>query len=203
MGLPYLSLIRRSNYIITTLKLFHHQITNATSKFYSSSLFSHLKHFLTLINFFNNTINHDHEDDHDHDHDHRRPPPSLVAVPAVFFITAGESIKKRIPMMPYNTLLEKSNTGSSPPPSSSCNYCIVCMNEIEGKEEVRVPINCCHVFHKECLDAWVDQGQPSCPLCRSKLLAQNQDDDDDDDDPWRKERMMYLFGDDYLFGHHN
>ncbi|XP_030501986.1 RING-H2 finger protein ATL54-like [Cannabis sativa] len=200
MGLPYLSLIRRSNSIVTTLKLFHHQITNATSKFYSSPLFSHLKHFLTLINFFNNTINHDY--DHDDQNDDHRPPPSLVAVPAVFFITAGESIKKRIPMMPYNTLLEKSNIGSSPPsPSSSCNYCIVCMNEIEGKEEVRVPINCCHVFHKECLDAWVDQGQPSCPLCRSKLLAQNQD--DDDDDPWRKERMMYLFGDDYLFGHHN
>ncbi|XP_062074832.1 brassinosteroid-responsive RING protein 1-like [Humulus lupulus] len=136
----------------------------------------------------------------DHDDDHDRPPPSLVAVPAVFFM--AESIKKQLPAMPYSSLVEKSSTRSS----SCLTSCIVCMNEIECKEEVRVPINCRHVFHKECLDAWIDQGQPSCPLCRSKLLPSSenhQDEDQDGHDPWRKERMLYLFGDDYLFEQHN
>merc|ERR1719171_2631104 len=29
----------------------------------------------------------------------------------------------------------------------------------------------CHVFHHQCLRAWVDRGNDSCPLCRGKLTA--------------------------------
>ncbi|PON83675.1 43kDa postsynaptic protein [Trema orientale] len=146
--------------------------------------------------------------DHHHD-DHDRPSPLLVAVPVLFI---AESIKKQLPAMSYSSFVEKSSTRALSSSSSSSSgsadgvNCIVCMNGIDGRQEVRVPFNCRHVFHRECLDAWVDQGQATCPLCRSKLLpstSQNHDDHQNEfgseGDPWRKERMVYLFGDDYLF----
>ncbi|RVW60946.1 hypothetical protein CK203_049270 [Vitis vinifera] len=51
-------------------------------------------------------------------------------------------------------------------------HCLVeCMKGAAPGEsqEVRELGNCCHVFHKECIDIWMDQGQGTCPLCRSKL----------------------------------
>ncbi|KAJ4777190.1 RING zinc finger protein-like [Rhynchospora pubera] len=30
--------------------------------------------------------------------------------------------------------------------------------------------NCSHLFHKECIDNWVDLGKVTCPLCRALLL---------------------------------
>ena len=173
-------------------------------------LFAHLKHFLILL-VFSQCNHHDHGHDHNHHHHQNRPSPSLVAVP-VFFL--AESIKKQLPVMSYCNFVEKRSTRSS---SSEIGksitdgvICIVCMNGIEGSQEIRVPFNCCHVFHRDCLDAWVDQGQATCPLCRSKLLpcrsSQNHDDQDEfgsERDPWRTERMVYLFGDDCFVGDQN
>ncbi|WP_422615257.1 RING finger domain-containing protein, partial [Corynebacterium parakroppenstedtii] len=31
--------------------------------------------------------------------------------------------------------------------------------------------NCRHVFHRCCLDGWLDLGRMTCPLCRSPLLS--------------------------------
>lgn len=155
-------------------------------------IFLNLKHFLIVLLFRRN--------DHDHD-DHDRPSPSLVAIPAFFL---AESIKKQLPVMPYSSFVDKSGTRSSSVTEGV--MCIVCMNRIEATQEVRVPFNCYHVFHRECLDVWVDQGHPTCPLCRSKLLPRSQDHDQEfgsEGDPWRRERMLYLFGDDYLFGDNN
>ncbi|KAF5811974.1 putative transcription factor C2H2 family [Helianthus annuus] len=41
---------------------------------------------------------------------------------------------------------------------------------IAGCDLIREIVNCKHVFHRECLDKWVDVGQVNCPLCRSVLL---------------------------------
>lgn len=108
---------------------------------------------------------------------------SLVPVPAHIFVDA---VKRELPIMPFEGKDVK---------------CIICLSKVEERQEVRVLSNCCHVFHRECLDVWVDQGQGTCPLCRSKLLPSNNGQDQKDGDHWRRERMVYLFGEEYyLFG---
>ncbi|KAK1261706.1 E3 ubiquitin-protein ligase RHA2A [Acorus gramineus] len=48
--------------------------------------------------------------------------------------------------------------------------CAVCLYEFEGGEEVRRLTNCRHIFHKGCLDRWMDHDQRTCPLCRTPLI---------------------------------
>ncbi|XWS70148.1 hypothetical protein CRYUN_Cryun03dG0024200 [Craigia yunnanensis] len=97
--------------------------------------------------------------------------------------------------------------------------CAVCLSRLKGGDEVRELRNCCHVFHKECIDRWVDYDQDhdhdydhdhdqnsdhednhkTCPLCRSPLLASSQSLCCPKNEPsWAVERLLYLFGDDLL-----
>lgn len=48
--------------------------------------------------------------------------------------------------------------------------CAVCLYDVAGQEEVRRLKNCCHVFHRGCLDRWMEHDQHTCPLCRAKLI---------------------------------
>lgn len=119
------------------------------------------------------------------------PSPSSVQVPDQYF--AVGSIKEKLPVMEYGCGKEEDG-------DSTCAVCLKCMSE---GDEVRELGNCCHVFHKECLDGWIDQGQLTCPLCRSKLLPSGDQDEGEvlkcGGDPWRRERMIYLFGEDFVF----
>lgn len=49
--------------------------------------------------------------------------------------------------------------------------CAVCLCKIEEEEEIREVMRCGHIFHRECLDRWVDNGHrnKTCPLCRGSL----------------------------------
>ncbi|KAE8732119.1 E3 ubiquitin-protein ligase RHA2A [Hibiscus syriacus] len=46
--------------------------------------------------------------------------------------------------------------------------CIVCLCGLRDGEQVR-ELDCCHVFHKDCFDGWLDHLNFNCPLCRSPL----------------------------------
>ncbi|KAG9153726.1 hypothetical protein Leryth_005859 [Lithospermum erythrorhizon] len=48
--------------------------------------------------------------------------------------------------------------------------CVVCLNYFGDGDHVR-KLGCRHVFHKDCLDGWLDHLNFSCPLCRSKLIS--------------------------------
>ncbi|KAG0457555.1 hypothetical protein HPP92_022712 [Vanilla planifolia] len=48
--------------------------------------------------------------------------------------------------------------------------CVVCLQLLEARDQVRELKNCKHVFHVACIDQWIDVGQDNCPLCRAKLL---------------------------------
>jgi RING-H2 zinc finger protein RHA1 len=115
-----------------------------------------------------------------------RPPASLVPVPSHL---TGEAIKKQLPVRRGGCFIGKDSV------------CVVCMNNMDSGDEVRELCNCCHVFHKECLDVWIGQGQGTCPLCRSNLSPVRREELGvlGVDDPWRMERMVYLFGEDYVF----
>ncbi|XP_073009991.1 probable E3 ubiquitin-protein ligase XERICO [Typha latifolia] len=47
--------------------------------------------------------------------------------------------------------------------------CSVCLSRFEAESVVnRLP--CGHLFHKACLETWLDYHHATCPLCRSRLL---------------------------------
>ncbi|KAE8772804.1 RING-H2 finger protein ATL44-like [Hordeum vulgare] len=45
--------------------------------------------------------------------------------------------------------------------------CAVCLSELVDGDTVRQLPNCGHVFHVECVDAWL-RTRTSCPLCRAE-----------------------------------
>ncbi|KAL6006765.1 Homeobox protein B-H1 [Asimina triloba] len=50
--------------------------------------------------------------------------------------------------------------------------CVICLREFEGDEEIRLLSNCEHVFHRGCLDRWMNFDQQTCPLCRAHLVPE-------------------------------
>ncbi|KAM7256950.1 hypothetical protein ACFE04_012691 [Oxalis oulophora] len=96
---------------------------------------------------------------------------------------------------------------------SDTDTCAVCLARLKEHDLVRELRNCCHVFHKECIDRWVDyelehdscdhvnnnNNHKSCPLCRAPLLTPSQTVNWVRNEPsWAVERILYLFGDDLL-----
>ncbi|KAI3875354.1 hypothetical protein MKX03_027448 [Papaver bracteatum] len=51
-------------------------------------------------------------------------------------------------------------------PSICCPICLDCL---KTSDEVRELSRCYHVFHKGCLDKWIDQQRFLCPYCRALL----------------------------------
>ncbi|XP_040997584.1 RING-H2 finger protein ATL11-like [Juglans microcarpa x Juglans regia] len=47
--------------------------------------------------------------------------------------------------------------------------CAVCLNEFEDDETLRLLPKCSHVFHTDCIDAWL-ASQSTCPVCRANLI---------------------------------
>ncbi|XAR62121.1 hypothetical protein NMG60_11016750 [Bertholletia excelsa] len=47
--------------------------------------------------------------------------------------------------------------------------CAVCLNEFEDDENLRVIPKCSHVFHPDCIDAWLSS-HVTCPVCRANLV---------------------------------
>jgi E3 ubiquitin-protein ligase RHA2 len=48
--------------------------------------------------------------------------------------------------------------------------CVVCLNRLSNGDRVR-KLACGHVFHKDCLDGWLDHLNFNCPLCRFPLVT--------------------------------
>ncbi|EES14320.1 hypothetical protein BDA96_07G235500 [Sorghum bicolor] len=55
--------------------------------------------------------------------------------------------------------------------------CRVCLVRFEPESVVnRLP--CGHLFHRACLETWLDYDHATCPLCRHRLLPPAADDDE-------------------------
>ncbi|XP_020583092.1 E3 ubiquitin-protein ligase RHA2B-like [Phalaenopsis equestris] len=48
--------------------------------------------------------------------------------------------------------------------------CVFCLSDVVEGEEIR-KLRCSHLFHRICLDKWLQYQKLSCPLCRCSLLA--------------------------------
>ncbi|KAL8053434.1 hypothetical protein ABFX02_05G070600 [Erythranthe guttata] len=46
--------------------------------------------------------------------------------------------------------------------------CAICLIEFEGSDSLRFLTTCCHVFHQECIDLWLESHK-TCPVCRRSL----------------------------------
>lgn len=52
--------------------------------------------------------------------------------------------------------------------------CVVCLNEFQDDETLRLIPKCSHVFHSECIDAWL-VNHSTCPVCRANLVPKPGD----------------------------
>ncbi|RCV10131.1 hypothetical protein SETIT_2G087800v2 [Setaria italica] len=57
-------------------------------------------------------------------------------------------------------------------PTSSVLLCAVCLEDVRAGEVVRQLLACRHLFHGDCVDAWL-RAHRTCPLCRCDLSPPN------------------------------
>ncbi|KAK2353713.1 brassinosteroid-responsive RING protein [Trifolium repens] len=55
--------------------------------------------------------------------------------------------------------------------------CAVCLFEFSEEEEIRCLRNCRHIFHRNCVDRWIDLDMKTCPLCRTGFVPDDMIDD--------------------------
>lgn len=51
--------------------------------------------------------------------------------------------------------------------------CVVCLSEFDACDEIRGMTNCKHVFHRWCIDQWIEHGRKNCPVCRTVFVHQD------------------------------
>ncbi|KAJ9169907.1 hypothetical protein P3X46_018051 [Hevea brasiliensis] len=52
--------------------------------------------------------------------------------------------------------------------------CSVCLTQFEPESEINC-LSCGHLFHKVCLEKWLDYWNITCPLCRSPVMPEEED----------------------------
>ncbi|KAK9072907.1 hypothetical protein SSX86_009343 [Deinandra increscens subsp. villosa] len=76
-------------------------------------------------------------------------------------------IRELLPVVKFSEL-----TDAVDPPES----CAVCLYEFDGSDEIRRLTNCRHIFHRHCLDRWMDHDRKTCPLCRTLFVPDDLQD---------------------------
>lgn len=87
--------------------------------------------------------------------------PTRIEPVTHFHSVSAALIRELLPVVKFSELVD--------PPES----CAVCLYEFDGGDEIRRLTNCCHVFHKCCLDRWMDHDQKTCPLCRKQFVPED------------------------------
>lgn len=73
----------------------------------------------------------------------------------------AEEIRGSLPVTNYQ----------SSPTNSHVVECAVCLSSFEEGDHIR-QLPCCHFFHRDCVDKWLDHQQTTCPLCRASLVPE-------------------------------
>ncbi|XP_021753863.1 E3 ubiquitin-protein ligase RHA1B-like [Chenopodium quinoa] len=88
------------------------------------------------------------------------PEPGPESKPATATI-----IQEMLPVMKFNDVVRSCSPGSNEP-----EQCAVCLYDFRDHEEIRRLTNCGHIFHRVCVDRWMDHDQITCPLCRTPFV---------------------------------
>ncbi|KAK7340279.1 hypothetical protein VNO77_20981 [Canavalia gladiata] len=94
-------------------------------------------------------------------------------------------IREFLPVVPFRDL-----AGASPA------ACAVCLSEFCAEEEIRCMANCKHIFHRACVDRWIDHDQKTCPLCRTPFVPHHKV-DDYNQRIWAASGVSQFYHDDY------
>ncbi|XP_010446567.1 PREDICTED: RING-H2 finger protein ATL32-like [Camelina sativa] len=78
-----------------------------------------------------------------------------------------DAVVESFPVFAYSSVKE-SKLGSND------LECAICLNELEDRETVRLLPICNHLFHIDCIDAWL-HSHATCPVCRYNLTAAKSD----------------------------
>ncbi|QCE12351.1 E3 ubiquitin-protein ligase RHA1B-like [Vigna unguiculata] len=73
--------------------------------------------------------------------------------------------------LPVTAFRDLDDAGESPPSPTGC---AVCLSEFCAEEEIRCMANCKHMFHRACVDRWIDHDQKTCPLCRTPFVPEHK-----------------------------
>uniref|UniRef100_A0A1J3EFV4 RING-type E3 ubiquitin transferase n=1 Tax=Noccaea caerulescens TaxID=107243 RepID=A0A1J3EFV4_NOCCA len=77
-----------------------------------------------------------------------------------------ESAIREIPIFKFKK--RDAVVGGEEDENKSSQECSVCLSEFQEEEKLRIIPNCCHVFHIDCIDTWL-QSNANCPLCRTSV----------------------------------
>ncbi|KAI3875357.1 hypothetical protein MKX03_027451 [Papaver bracteatum] len=77
-----------------------------------------------------------------------------------------ESVKRKLRVMEFGDFCRKSKKMKVEEADSICSICLDCL---KTTDKIRELSRCSHVFHKGCLDMWIDRHRFSCPCCRARL----------------------------------
>ncbi|KAF8263823.1 hypothetical protein EI94DRAFT_1806655 [Lactarius quietus] len=64
-----------------------------------------------------------------------------------------------------SVLAEYEKTGRIAP--MCVDRCLICLDDYDPELDLRL-LACRHVFHRDCLDRWLETGRNNCPACRSQ-----------------------------------
>ena len=82
-------------------------------------------------------------------------------------------IREFLPVIKVQDIVAGAGAGAGDTPES----CAVCLYEFDGEDEIRWLRNCKHIFHRACLDRWMDHDQKTCPLCRTQFVPEEKQDE--------------------------
>ncbi|KAJ8461643.1 hypothetical protein OPV22_034569 [Ensete ventricosum] len=102
-------------------------------------------------------------------------PDFIPASPSFSLPLPASAIKTGLPVVRFSSLRKIGVLRRDP-------VCAVCLGALEARHEVRQLGNCCHAFHRACIDKWVDIGHVTCPLCRAQLLPNRREEEEEEED---------------------
>ncbi|KAI3782987.1 hypothetical protein L2E82_13048 [Cichorium intybus] len=86
-------------------------------------------------------------------------PPSVYSTPAWQITGLDESLIRQIPICQYSKRDSE---------NKRLHKCVVCLNEFQDYDTLRVLPSCNHGFHLQCIDTWL-RDNLNCPICRLNI----------------------------------